>query len=162
MKTETNKSHRINSVKHLKELIQGKYFTFEYEEGKTFHQWGLLKLVAESYRIPNKVKEQLPGRKTYLKNVKRILIFDNYAQARKYIDYNMTWHLPRYKYSWMPIIIAAASTDRILYHGAELMKYWLKAKKAKDEEGKRYYALGERWRYLYRFGNKVREDFQNL
>ena len=59
MKQE-KKSHRVNSREHLKELTQGKfkYFTLEFD-GHTIQRDGMTQLVSESYRIPNKVKEEL-------------------------------------------------------------------------------------------------------
>ena len=59
MKT-VKQSHRVNSREHLKELTQGKfkYFTLEFD-GHTIQRYGMTPLVSESYRIPNKVKEEL-------------------------------------------------------------------------------------------------------
>ena len=57
---QQNQSHRVNSREHLKELTQGKfkYFTLEFD-GHTIQRYGMTQLVSESYRIPNKVKEEL-------------------------------------------------------------------------------------------------------
>ncbi|MCM1438767.1 MAG: hypothetical protein NC131_06100 [Roseburia sp.] len=120
------------------------------------------KLVEEEYRIPRKVREQLQDKLPVLKEAKRLLIFKDYKQAHQFIKVNLTWNLPRYRSSWKPIILAIASTDRILYHGHELMRYWLQAKKAKDEEAMAFYALGQRYRYLYQYCIWVRNQFSKL
>lgn len=156
------KSNRVNSKKHLKELTSGKYFTFEYKEGRTFHYWGQMQLVAEEYRIPRKLREQLKDDMPFIQNAKKLLIFNGYTQAKKFIDYNISWNLPNNRYCWMPIIMAIATTDRILYHGHDLMKYWRDAKRAKNEEDKEFFALGEHWMYLYRYCEDIRQEFSSL
>lgn len=57
---QQKQSHRVNSMEHLKELTSGKYkyFTLEFE-GHTIQRDGMTILVSESYRIPNKLKEEL-------------------------------------------------------------------------------------------------------
>ena len=162
MKQE-NKSHRVNSREHLKELTQGKYkyFTLEFE-GRTIHQYGMTKLVSESYRIPNKVKEELADELPILQDAKRLLIFSDYKQVKRYLRINLDRSLPKYRSTWLPIIIAMASSDSILYYGHELMKYWQNARRRKDEEAKECYKLAQHWMDLYRCCQEIRNQFNSL
>ena len=75
---QQKQSHRVNSREHLKELTQGKYkyFTLEFE-GHTIQIDGITQLVSESYRIPNKVKEELADELPILRDAKRLLIFSD-------------------------------------------------------------------------------------
>ena len=67
-----------------------------------------------------------------------------------------------YRSTWMPIIIAMASSDSILYYGHELMKYWQNARRHKDEEAKEFYKLAQHWMDLYRFCQEIRNQFNSL
>lgn len=160
---ETKQSHRVNSREHLKELLSGKYkyFTLEFE-GCTIHQDGMTKLVSESYRIPNKLKEELVDEIPILEDANRILIFENYKQVKKYLRINLDRSLPTYRSTWLPIIIAMASSDSCLYYGHELMKYWRDDKRKKDEEAKSFYALAEHWMTLFNYCKEIREQFSQL
>lgn len=162
MKT-VKQSHRVNSREHLKELLSGKYkyFTLEFE-GSTIHQDGMTKLVSESYRIPNKLKKELEDKIPILKDANRLLIFQDYKQVKKYLRINLDRSLPLYRSTWLPIIIAMASSDSCLYYGHELMKYWVDAKHKKDDEAKSFYALAEHWIDLYRFCQEIRNQFNSL
>ena len=162
MKT-VKQSHRVNSIEHLKELTQGKfkYFTLEFE-GHTIQRDGMTILVSESYRIPNKLKEELVDEIPLLDDAKRILIFDDYKLVKKYLRINLDRSLPMYRSTWMPIIIAMASSDSILYYGHELMKYWQDARRHKDEEAKEFYKLAQHWMDLYRFCQEIRNQFNSL
>ena len=162
MKT-VKQSHRVNSIEHLKELTQGKfkYFTLEFE-GHTIQRDGMTILVSESYRISNKLKEELVDEIPLLDNAKRILIFDDYKQVKKYLRINLDRSLPTYRSTWLPIIIAMASSDSILYYGHELMKYWQNARRHKDEEAKEFYKLAQHWMDLYRFCQEIRNQFNSL
>ena len=162
MKT-VKQSHRVNSIEHLKELTQGKfkYFTLEFE-GHTIQKDGMTLLVSESYRIPNKLKEELVDEIPLLDDAKRILIFDDYKLVKKYLRINLDRSLPMYRSTWMPIIIAMASSDSILYYGHELMKYWQDARRHKDEEAKEFYKLAQHWMDLYRFCQEIRNQFNSL
>ncbi len=162
MKQE-KKSHRVNSREHLKELTSGKYkyFTLEFE-GHTIQRDGMTLLVSESYRIPNKLKEELVDEIPLLEDAKRILIFDDYKQVKKYLRINLDRSLPMYRSTWLPLIIAMAISDSILYYGHELMKYWQDARRHKDEEAKEFYKLGKHWMDLYRFCQEIRNQFNSL
>lgn len=162
MKQE-NKSHKVNSREHLKELTSGKYkyFTLEFE-GHTIQRDGMTILVSESYRIPNKLKEELVDEIPLLDDAKRILIFDDYKLVKKYLRINLDRSLPMYRSTWMPIIIAMASSDSLLYYGHELMKYWQNARRHKDEEAKEFYKLAQHWMDLYRFCQEIRNQFNSL
>ena len=162
MKT-VKQSHRVNSIDHLKELTQGKfkYFTLEFE-GHTIQKDGMTLLVSESYRIPNKLKEELVDEIPLLDGAKRILIFDDYKRVKKYLRINLDRSLPTYRSTWLPIIIAMASSDSILYYGHELMKYWQNARRHKDEEAKEFYKLAQHWMDLYRFCQEIRNQFNSL
>ena len=162
MKT-VKQSHRVNSREHLKELLSGKYkyFTLEFE-GRTIHQYSMIKLVSESYRIPNKLKEELGDKIPILEDAKRLLIFKDYKQVKKYLRINLDWSLPLNRSTWLPIIIAMASSDSCLYYGHELMKYWIEAKHKKDEEAKSFYALAEHWMTLFNYCKEIRESFNQL
>lgn len=162
MKT-VKQSHRVNSREHLKELLSGKYkyFTLEFE-GRTIHQDGMTKLVSESYRIPNKLKEELVDEIPVLEDAKRLLIFDNYKQVKKYLRINLDRSLPTYRSTWLPIIIAMASSDSCLYYGHELMKYWRDAKRKKDDEAKSFYSLAEHWMTLFNYCKEILEPFNQL
>ena len=162
MKT-VKQSHRVNSIEHLKELTQGKfkYFTLEFE-GHTIQRDGMTRLVSESYRIPNKLKEELVDEIPLLDDAKRILIFDDYKLVKKYLRINLDRSLPTYRSTWLPIIIAMASSDSILYYGHELMKYWQNARRHKDEEAKEFYKLAQHWMDLYRFCQEIRNQFNSL
>ena len=162
MKT-VKQSHRVNSIEHLKELTQGKfkYFTLEFE-GHTIQRDGMTILVSESYRIPNKLKEELVDEIPLLDDAKRILIFDDYKRVKKYLRINLDRSLPKYRSTWLPIIIAMASSDSILYYGHELMKYWQNARRHKDEEAKEFYKLAQHWMDLYRFCQEIRNQFNSL
>ena len=162
MKT-VKQSHRVNSIEHLKELTQGKfkYFTLEFE-GHTIQRDGMTILVAESYRISNKHKEELVDEIPLLDDAKRILIFDDYKQVKKYLRINLDRSLPTYRSTWLPIIIAMASSDSILYYGHELMKYWQNTRRHKDEEAKEFYKLAQHWMDLYRFCQEIRNQFNSL
>ena len=162
MKT-VKQSHRVNSIEHLKELTQGKfkYFTLEFE-GHTIQRDGMTILVSESYRISNKLKEELVDEIPLLDDAKRILIFDNYKQVKKYLRINLDRSLPTYRSTWLPLIIAMASSDSILYYGHELMKYWQNARRHKDEEAKEFYKLAQHWMDLYRFCQEIRNQFNSL
>ena len=156
-------SHRVNSREHLKELLSGKYkyFTLEFE-GRTIHQDGMTKLVSESYRIPNKLKEELVDEIPILEDANRLLIFENYKQVKKYLRINLDRSLPTYRSTWLPIIIAMASSDSCLYYGHELMKYWRDAKRKKDDEAKSFYSLAEHWMTLFNYCKEIREPFNQL
>lgn len=160
---QQKKSHRVNSREHLKELTSGKYkyFTLEFE-GHTIQKDGMTRLVSESYRIPNKLKEELVDEIPLLDDAKRILIFDDYKLVRKYLRINLDRSLPMYRSTWMPIIIAMASSDSLLYYGHELMKYWQNARRHKDEEAKEFYKLAQHWMDLYRFCQEIRNQFNSL
>lgn len=160
---QQKKSHRVNSREHLKELTSGKYkyFTLEFE-GHTIQKDGMTRLVSESYRIPNKLKEELVDEIPLLDDAKRILIFDDYKQVKKYLRINLDRSLPMYRSTWMPIIIAMASSDSLLYYGHELMKYWQNARRHKDEEAKEFYKLAQNWMDLYRFCQEIRNQFNSL
>ena len=162
MKT-VKQSHRVNSIDHLKELTQGKfkYFTLEFE-GHTIQRDGMTILVSESYRISNKLKEELVDKIPLLDDAKRILIFDDYKRVKKYLRINLDRSLPTYRSTWMPLIIAMASSDSILYYGHELMKYWQNARRHKDEEAKEFYKLAQHWMDLYRFCQEIRNQFNSL
>ena len=162
MKT-VKQSHRVNSIDHLKELTQGKfkYFTLEFE-GHTIQRDGMTILVSESYRISNKLKEELVDEIPLLDGAKRILIFDDYKRVKKYLRINLDRSLPTYRSTWLPIIIAMASSDSILYYGHELMKYWQNARRHKDEEAKEFYKLAQHWMDLYRFCQEIRNQFNSL
>ena len=162
MKT-VKQSHRVNSIDHLKELTQGKfkYFTLEFE-GHTIQRDGMTILVSESYRISNKLKEELVDEIPLLDDAKRILIFDDYKRVKKYLRINLDRSLPTYRSTWLPIIIAMASSDSILYYGHELMKYWQNARRHKDEEAKEFYKLAQHWMDLYRFCQEIRNQFNSL
>ena len=162
MKQE-KKSHKVNSREHLKELTSGKYkyFTLEFE-GHTIQRDGMTILVSESYRIPNKLKEELVDEIPLLDDAKRILIFDDYKLVKKYLRINLDRSLPMYRSTWMPIIIAMASSDSLLYYGHELMKYWQNARRHKDEEAKEFYKLAQHWMDLYRFCQEIRNQFNSL
>lgn len=162
MKT-VKQSHRVNSIEHLKELTQGKfkYFTLEFE-GHTIQRDGMTILVSESYRISNKLKEELVDEIPLLDDAKRILIFDDYKRVKKYLRINLDRSLPKYRSTWLPIIIAMASSDSILYYGHELMKYWQNARRHKDEEAKEFYKLAQHWMDLYRFCQEIRNQFNSL
>lgn len=162
MKT-VKQSHRVNSREHLKELLSGKYkyFTLEFE-GRTIHQDGMTKLVSESYRIPNKLKEELVDEIPVLEDAKRLLIFENYKQVNKYLRINLDRSLPTYRSTWLPIIIAMASSDSCLYYGHELMKYWRDAKRKKDDEAKSFYSLAEHWMTLFNYCKEILEPFNQL
>ena len=162
MKT-VKQSHRVNSIDHLKELTQGKfkYFTLEFE-GHTIQRDGMTILVSESYRISNKLKEELVDKIPLLDDAKRILIFDDYKRVKKYLRINLDRSLPTYRSTWLPIIIAMASSDSILYYGHELMKYWQNARRHKDEEAKEFYKLAQHWMDLYRFCQEIRNQFNSL
>ena len=86
---QEKKSHRVNSREHLKELTSGKYkyFTLEFE-GHTIQIDGITQLVSESYRIPNKVKEELADELPILQDAKRLLIFSDYKQVKRYLRIN--------------------------------------------------------------------------
>lgn len=157
------KSHRVNSREHLKELTSGKYkyFTLEFE-GHTIQKDGMTLLVSESYRIPNKLKEELVDEIPLLDDAKRILIFDDYKLVKKYLRINLDRSLPMYRSTWMPLIIAMASSDSLLYYGHELMKYWQNARRHKDEEAKEFYKLAQNWMDLYRFCQEIRNQFNSL
>lgn len=160
---QQKKSHRVNSREHLKELTSGKYkyFTLEFE-GHTIQKDGMTLLVSESYRIPNKLKEELVDEIPLLDDAKRILIFDDYKQVKKYLRINLDRSLPMYRSTWMSIIIAMASSDSILYYGHELMKYWQNARRHKDEEAKEFYKIAQHWMDLYRFCQEIRNQFNSL
>ena len=160
---EQKQSHRVNSREHLKELLSGKYkyFTLEFE-GRTIHQDGMTKLVSESYRIPNKLKEELVDEIPILEDANRLLIFENYKQVKKYLRINLDRSLPTYRSTWLPIIIAMASSDSCLYYGHELMKYWRDAKRKKDDEAKSFYSLAEHWMTLFNYCKEIREPFNQL
>lgn len=160
---QQKKSHRVNSREHLKELTSGKYkyFTLEFE-GHTIQKDGMTRLVSESYRIPNKLKEELVDEIPLLDDAKRILIFDDYKLVKKYLRINLDRSLPMYRSTWMPIIIAMASSDSLLYYGHELMKYWQNARRHKDEEAKEFYKLAQHWMDLYRFCQEIRNQFNSL
>lgn len=160
---QQKKSHRVNSREHLKELTSGKYkyFTLEFE-GHTIQKDGMTMLVSESYRIPNKLKEELVDEIPLLDDAKRILIFDDYKLVKKYLRINLDRSLPMYLSTWMPIIIAMASSDSLLYYGHELMKYWQDARRHKDEEAKEFYKLAQHWMDLYRFCQEIRNQFNSL
>lgn len=162
MKQE-KKSHKVNSREHLKELTSGKYkyFTLEFE-GHTIQRDGMTILVSESYRIPNKLKEELVDEIPLLDDAKRILIFDDYKLVKKYLRINLDRSLPMYRSTWMPLIIAMASSDSLLYYGHELMKYWQNARRHKDEEAKEFYKLAQHWMDLYRFCQEIRNQFNSL
>lgn len=162
MKQE-KKSHRVNSREHLKEFTSGKYkyFTLEFE-GHTIQRDGMTILVSESYRIPNKLKEELVDEIPLLEDAKRILIFDDYKQVKKYLRINLDRSLPMYRSTWLPLIIAMATSDSILYYGHELMKYWQDARRHKDEEAKEFYKLGKHWMDLYQFCQEIRNQFNSL
>ena len=162
MKT-VKQSHRVNSIDHLKELTQGKfkYFTLEFE-GHTIQRDGMTILVSESYRISNKLKEELVDKIPLLDDAKRILIFDDYKRVKKYLRINLDRSLPTYRSTWLPIIIAMASSDSILYYGHELMQYWQNARRHKDEEAKEFYKLAQHWMDLYRFCQEIRNQFNSL
>lgn len=158
----TTKHHRVSSKKQFLEMISGRYFTLEYGNHKTFRQWSLNKLVAEEYRISHKLREEIEDKVPIFKDAKRLLIFKDHKQATQFIQVNLTWNLPRYKESWKPLIIAMASTDTLLYYGHILMKYWYQAKRAKDEAGKAYFALGQKWMYLYKYCELIRKSITKL
>lgn len=160
---QQKQSHRVNSREHLKELTSGKYkyFTLEFE-GHTIQKDGMTLLVSESYRIPNKLKEELVDEIPLLDDAKRILIFDDYKLVKKYLRINLDRSLPMYRSTWMPIIIAMASSDSLLYYGHELMKYWQNARRHKDEEAKEFYKLAQNWMDLYRFCQEIRNQFNSL
>lgn len=159
---EQKHSHRVNSREHLKELLSGKYkyFTIEFD-GRTIHQDGITKLVSESYRIPNKLNEELIGEIPLMDGAKRLLIFSGYKQINRYIRANLDHSLPTYRSTWLPLIIAMASSDSCIYYGHELMKYWRDAKRKKDEEAKSFYALAEQWMILFNYCKKIREQFSH-
>ena len=160
---QQKQSHRVNSREHLKELTSGKYkyFTLEFE-GHTIQKDGMTQLVSESYRIPNKVKEELADELPIFQDAKRLLIFSDYKQVKKYLRINLDRSLPMYRSTWIPIIIAMASSDSILYYGHELMKYWQNARRHKDEEAKEFYKLAQHWMDLYRFCQEIRNQFNSL
>ena len=162
MKT-VKQSHRVNSREHLKELLSGKYkyFTLEFD-GCTIYHDGTTQLVYESYRIPNKLKKELMDEIPIIKDAKRLLIFEDYKQVKKYLRINLDRSLPRHRSTWLPIIIAMASSDSCLYYGHELMKYWRDAKRNKDKEAKSFYALAEHWMILFNYCKEIREQFSQL
>ena len=160
---EQKSSQRVNSRKHLKELLSGeyKYFTLEFE-GHTIIKYGMTNLVSESYRIPNKLKKELVDEIPLIEEAKRLLIFPCYKQVKKYLRINLDRSLPRHRSTWLPIIIAMASSDSCLYYGHELMKYWRDAKRNKDKEAKSFYALAEHWMTLFNYCKEIREQFSQL
>lgn len=160
---EKKSSQRVNSRKHLKELLSGeyKYFTLEFE-GHTIIKYGMTNLVSESYRIPNKLKKELVDEIPLIEEAKRLLIFPCYKQVKKYIRVNLDRSLPTYRSTWLPLIIAMASSDSCLYFGHEFMKYWRDAKLKKDEEAKSFYSLAQHWIDLYRFCQEIRNQFNSL
>lgn len=162
MKQE-KKSHKVNSREHLKELTSGKYkyFTLEFE-GHTIQRDGMTILVSESYRIPNKLKEELADELPLLEDTKRLPIFSDYKRVKRYLIINLDRSLPTYRSTWLSIIIAMATSDSILYYGHELMKYWQDARRHKDEEAKEFYKLGKHWMDLYRFCQEIRNQFNSL
>lgn len=161
----TNMNNIIQKASELKKLLrENPIFALEEADTNTLVHWYGRRCYKEVWTLSHKLRKKLEEKANlpHFHNIKRVIIFSNYAECQKYIDSNINFRLEQYPETIYPIIIAMATSDSLIRHDFKLMKFYNNAKKAKDEELMEAFEIAKTWRSLLHNHKAIRQEYQEL